>query len=222
MKTLLSLYDHSGQWSAPFARAGWNVVQWDIKHVADHFTTHCDIFDACAEYIYQHIFDNFGTVDGIIAAQPCTDFASSGARWWAGKDADGTTDVSVRMAYITLAIIELCKPNFWTLENPIGRIHKLVKELGKPAMYFNPCDFGDPYTKKTALYGTFNTNLVKTPVEPTEGSKMWRLYGGKSERTKELRSVTPEGFANAFCDANKDWSMWPEDEELFEVIFPGQ
>jgi hypothetical protein len=26
--------------------------------------------------------------------------------------------------------------------------------------------------------------------------------GGKSERTKELRSITPKGFAKAFYDAN--------------------
>lgn len=31
-KTLLSLFDYSGQWSAPFADAGWMVVQVDIRH----------------------------------------------------------------------------------------------------------------------------------------------------------------------------------------------
>jgi len=70
-------------------------------------------------------------------------------------------------------------------------------------MYFDPCDFGDPYTKKTALYGNFNTHLKRTPVKPVEGSKMHRLYGGKSEKTKAARSITPEGFARAFFEANK-------------------
>lgn len=51
--------------------------------------------------------------------------------------------------------------------------------------------------------GWFNTDLKKTPVDPTEGSKMHRLYGGKSERTKMMRSITPMGFANAFYEANK-------------------
>jgi hypothetical protein len=31
MKTLLSLFDYSGTWSEPFAAAGWDVIQWDIK-----------------------------------------------------------------------------------------------------------------------------------------------------------------------------------------------
>jgi hypothetical protein len=202
MKTLLSLFDYTGNWSRPYADAGWNVILWDIKHTCDMFGMFSDIKDACADYFYEHIFDNFGTVDGILAAVPCTDFAVSGARWFAEKDANGSTAQSVELVWQTLRIVHLCMPHFWVVENPISRIHKLVPELGRPKMYFHPCDFGEPYTKKTALYGEFNTNLVKTPVAPTEGSKMHRMYGGRSERTKELRSVTPPGFAQAFFEAN--------------------
>jgi hypothetical protein len=31
---------------------------------------------------------------------------------------------------------------------------------------------------------------------------MWKLYGGKSDKTKEKRSETPKGFAQAFFEAN--------------------
>lgn len=207
MKTLLSLFDYTGNWARPFANGGWNVVMWDIKHHNNMFDTHKDINDACADYFYEHIFDNFGTIDGIIAAVPCTEFAVSGARWFKEKDLDGRTDAAIELVKQTLRIIDLCMPNFWCIENPISRIHNLVPEVGKAQMYFNPCDFGEPYTKKTALYGDFNTNLVLNKVKPTEGSKMHRLYGGKSERTKELRSQTPEGFANAFYEANKNYQI---------------
>lgn len=207
MKTLLSLYDYTGNWALPFAEAGWNVILWDIKHEPDRVATHQDVLEATTDYFYEHIFDNYGTVDGILAAQPCTDFAVSGARWFADKDASGQTEFSIQMVWQTLRIVDLCMPDFWALENPVSRIHNLVPELGKPKMYFNPCDFGDPYTKKTALYGEFNTGLNKTPVEPAEGSKMHRLYGGKSERTKALRSATPMGFARAFYEANKDYKI---------------
>lgn len=81
MKTLLSLFDYSGNWSLPYAEAGWNIILWDIKHSCDLFNTFSNIENACADYFYEHIFDNYGTVDGILAAPPCTDFASSGARW---------------------------------------------------------------------------------------------------------------------------------------------
>lgn len=213
----MSLYDYTGNWALPFSEGGWNVILWDIKHATNFFDTYGDINDASAEYMYEHIFDNFGTIDGIIAAQPCTDFAISGARWFKEKDDSGQTDQSIKLVYQTLKIIDLCMPDFWCLENPISRIHKLVPELGCPIMYFDPCDFGEPYTKRTALYGRFNTNLKKTPVSATEGSKMHKMYGGKSARTKELRSVTPPGFARAFYEANKDY-QYQEIEQL--MLFP--
>lgn len=216
MKTLLSLFDYSGNWSRPFAENGWNVILWDIKHTCDNFQHFKDVEDACAEYFYEHIFDNYGTVDGILAAVPCTDFAVSGARWFSEKDKNGSTDKSIELVWQTIRIINLCMPDFWVIENPISRIHTLVPEIGKPKMYFNPCDFGEPYTKKTALYGNFNTDLKMNKVEPTEGSKMHRLYGGKSERTKMLRSVTPPGFSSAFFDANNEWKR---DENEDEWIF---
>ena len=94
----------------------------------------------------------------------------------------------------------ICKPTWWALENPIG---KLSRFLGPPQMYFNPCDYGDPYTKQTALWGDFNTSLPLNEVEPTEGSKMHTQYGGKGMRTKNARSATPAGFARAFFEANR-------------------
>lgn len=212
MKTLISLFDYTGNWSKPFEEAGWNVIRHDLKTGEDIFR----------DSIPAAVADNveFGPyAEGLIAAVPCTDFAGSGARWWKEKDTaaapypenkdidfDNRLDFFTFMVHCTLYIKDLLlKPGgFWSIENPVGRIHKLVPELGKPLMYFNPCDFGDPYTKKTALYGNFNTNLQKTWVLPLEGSKMHSQYGGKSERTKALRSVTPKGFAKAFFEANKN------------------
>jgi hypothetical protein len=210
MKVLLSLFDYTGQWSKPFKDDGWCVIQNDLKSGQDIFS------DTVPAAIEDHLEGNF--VDGILAAIPCTDFAGSGARWWADKDkskapyhkdivAENKTDFSAFMVHTTLLIKDLVLKSggFWCIENPVGRIHSLVPEIGKPKMYFNPCDFGDPYTKKTALYGEFNTSLKKNPVFPTEGSKMHRLYGGKSERTKAMRSITPKGFARAFFDANNNY-----------------
>lgn len=90
----------------------------------------------------------------------------------------------------------MAQPTFWCLENPVGR---LVRFLGKPRMYFNPCDFGDPYTKKTCLWGNFNIPTMNQ-VEPTEGSRMHRM--GPSEDRQARRSITPPGFATAFYEAN--------------------
>ena len=140
--------------------------------------------------------DYIGRVHGMLAAPVCTAFAGSGAKHRRSDDVirEGLAlvDCCVRLAWVL-------KVDFWAAENPAG---KLVKWLGEPLLRFQPNHYGDPYTKKTLLWGRFNPNLPRTDVEPTEGSKMWKLYGGKSERTKAARSATPPGFSRAFFQAN--------------------
>ncbi len=204
-RTILSVFDASGNWSEPYRRAGYNVIRHDLNLGQDIFT------DTLPAAIADSIEGN--NVHGILAAIPCTDFAASGARWFEEKQHkpanhpeldvfENTVDMSVGMVLAVLFLVELLDPEWWVVENPISRIHNLVPELGKPKMYFQPSDFGHPYTKRTALYGTFNTELLKTPVLPLFGSEMHNKYGGNSEKTKALRSVTPRGFAEAFFKAN--------------------
>lgn len=72
----------------------------------------------------------------------------------------------------------------------------------------------DRYTKRTGIWGNV-TRPCENPREPVmfekrradgrvvRGSWMWANLGGKSERTKELRSMTPRGFARAFAASNR-------------------
>lgn len=197
-KIVLSLFDMTGQWSAPWEEAGYQVYRFDIQTDPEMG----DVTKFSAEFFN----DLYGAFEGqdvyaILAACPCTDFASSGARHFAAKDADGRTVESVELVQQTLRTVEYFKPSIWAIENPVGRIEKLT---GLPPwrLSFNPNHFGDPYTKKTLLWGRFNADLPTAPVESVEGSKMHRMYGGKSQATKNARSVTPEGFAYAFFTSN--------------------
>ena len=139
--------------------------------------------------------DELPPIHGVLAAPPCTEFAVSGARWWKDKppelliNALGVLDACLR-------VIHAVDPAWWALENPVGRISHYI---GKATYSFNPCDFGDPYTKKTLLWGRFN-HPIKRPVKPTEGSKM-HLLPPSPERAN-IRSQTPAGFAKAFFEAN--------------------
>ena len=203
MKLILSLFDYSGNWSKPYRDAGYNVIQVDIKLGLDIMT-----------WDYRHLSD----VYGILAAVPCTDFSSSGAVWWAEKDQDGRTARSLQLVDRTLEIIKYFEPVFWVIENPVGRLWKMRPELGKP-WYFNPCDFGDPYTKKTGLVGRFvpplplfvGKNLAVEPIVTPSGHHSTDVYmmefQGMENRSfgerKEWRSITPPGFARAFYEANK-------------------
>lgn len=197
-KVVLSLFDLSGEWSQPWEDAGYQVYRFDIQDDPENGDV--------TKFSVESFMDTFSAFEGqdihaILAACPCTDFAVSGARHFAAKDADGRTVSSVKLVHQTLATIEFFKPAVWAIENPVGRIESLT---GLPPwrLSFDPNHFGDPYTKKTLLWGRFDGNLPIAAVEPTEGSKMHKLYGGKSQATKNARSVTPEGFAYSFFMAN--------------------
>lgn len=191
MRHLLSLFDYTGNWSRPYLEAGWEITRIDIRFGLDVFRV-----DPA----------ELAPVNGILAAPPCTDFAVSGARWFADKDRDGTTFRSIALMYQTISIIwylrERDRPAFWCLENPVGRLNRLVPQLQLYGpRYFQPCDYGDPYTKKTGLWGEFIMPYIpEMAVEPTEGSRMWKLP--PSPERAALRSATPEGFARAFYEAN--------------------
>ena len=186
-RIILDLCGGSGSWSRPYKEAGYDVK---LITLPEH-----DVRD----YIP---LDN---VYGILAAPPCTDFSVSGAQYWKQKDKDGRTEKSLEVVHKCLAIIKKCNPVFWCLENPVGRLPKLISGLGKP-WYFQPYWFGDAYTKKTGLWGQFNMPEKIHEVKPIRACKQgsWLMkLGGKSKRTKELRSVTPQGFAKAFFKANQ-------------------
>ncbi len=177
-KTILDLCGGTGSWSEPYREAGYHVVVVDLPR------------DVRLEEVPAM------KIHGVLAAPPCTDFAGSGARWWQGKGEKALLE-GLSVVDACLRLIHVTKPQWWALENPVGR---LVHYLGEPRLMFDPCDYGDPYTKRTCLWGEFNAPALNR-VEPTEGSKM-HLLPPSPDRWK-LRSTTPAGFARAFFEANK-------------------
>ncbi|MCK5014261.1 MAG: DNA cytosine methyltransferase [Candidatus Omnitrophica bacterium] len=186
-KIILDLCGGTGSWSKTYKETGYDVRLITLPD------------DDVRTYIPPK------NVYGILVAPPCTDFSVSGAQYWKRKDREGRTGESLEVVKKCLSIIEQCDPAFWCLENPVGRLPSLMPIIGKP-WYFQPYWYGDAYTKKTGLWGNFNkpckTNVVIPVRSCTQGSWLMKL-GGKSKRTKELRSITPQGFARAFFKANR-------------------
>lgn len=179
-RIILSLCDFSGEWVRPYREAGYTVEQVDLKHGGD-----------------VRLLPYPGPVHGILAAPPCTVFAASGARWPRTPEA---MIEALSVVDACLRLVAVCRPQWWALENPIG---KLGRWLGPPQFRFQPCDYGDPYTKRTCLWGVFTPPLPlmiggDQSVPPTEGSKMHRM----SSSATEARSTTPAGFARAFFTSN--------------------
>lgn len=177
MLTILSLCDYTGEWSRPYREAGYDVRQVDIKHGQD-----VRLFEALSH-----------PVRGVLAAPPCTHFAASGARWWKDKGEPAVLE-GLSLIDACIRIVTIHNPLWWVLENPVGRLNRW---LGDPKMYFDPADYGDPYTKRTALWGQFKYPALR-PVEAVEGSKIHRMSSSWSAQ----RSVTPAGFSQVFFEAN--------------------
>jgi len=196
-KIILDLCGGTGSWSKPYKENGYDVRIIDANEWGN-LDEGIDIrlFKKIKEPVY-----------GILAAPPCTHFAGSGARWWKDKGIEPLKD-GLSIVDSVFRIVFAHKPKFWVMENPVGR---LVHYVGKPKMIFNPCDYGDPYTKKTCLWGEFNIpkqNIVEPEfVILPDGKRMSKIHHktfsmNPKDRARE-RSKTPPGFAKAFYESNK-------------------
>ena len=207
----------SGEWSRPYRETGYQVAHIDLQN----WHMPCDVMQINIKW-----FDDFDLCDiwGVLAALPCTDFAVSGARWFAQKDADGRTAASIRLARQTLAMIEFLRPAWWALENPVGRLNRLVPQLAAfGPWYWQPCEFGDPWTKKTGLWGEFNRDTQAYSLACTGGVVSttgiagltlggglgWLLgtHGLSIDNLRSVELVTAEGEI-VFASANEHQDLF--------------
>lgn len=208
---LISIFDYTGNASRPYRENGWEIIQIDKKHGID--------FNEWNPVQWLRDFQerNNGQMPnrvGIIAMIPCTAYALSGNRHKGTGKREQVFFDSQKLVrgvkqcidfFDTLRILK-----FWQIENPMSDIHKHNPWMGKVVLQFDPCDFAgyDPvpensrYNKRTWLWGNFNIPEKKR-IEPIEkNSPIWKNFGGKSEKTKEARSITPLGFAYGFYEFN--------------------
>jgi hypothetical protein len=211
-QTVLSLFDASGEWAKPWDDAGYNVITMDLQSGQDLADFDAETFTA-----------DWGIYDvyAVLAAPPCTTFTNTARQHWHKQDApqigpDGEegpsrTDLAVHLVQQVLRTVDLFTPTIWALENPEDGGSRLAKLTNLPpaSVTFDPYLYGDPYTKKTGLWGSFNSNMPEARVPPTEGSKVYNLPGS----AKYERSLTPEEFAYSFFMANH-WGFMDPAERL--------
>lgn len=208
-KWLISVFDYTGNASRPYEESGeWEVTRIDIQNGVDFLE-----FDFIKELNKREEYGTYPEI-GVIAMVPCTHDATSGAKHFAYKDANGITQETDLLVNHLWKMIRFFKDmrllRFWQVEQPRTRLHNRHPWLKPRRQKFNPTDFAgyDPipdnsrYNKETWLFGEFNL-MEKKRLEPlTKENPGWRKLGGKSLKTKNARSVTPLGFAYAFYNAN--------------------
>ena len=229
---VLSLYDFTGEALKPWAEAGYTCYAFDIQHPkegrVDHGICyqHADLQDQDTLNAIQSEFGDKPVVFGM-AFPVCTDMAVSGAAHFKRKaeanpffqaDAVGHATAVARM-FNGMAI-----PYF--IENPVSVLATMWR---KPDYSFHPYEYGgyipyseadhprwpeyiapfDAYKKKTCLWtggGFVMPDKVAVDCEGYHGngySTAMMKLGGKSQRTKDIRSATPRGFATAVYQSNK-------------------
>src|SRR5699024_685838 len=107
-KVILSLCDYTGIWSKPYKDSGYDVRQIDILYGDD-----------------VRLLKYPGKVHGIIAQPPCTHFAVSGARWWKDKGEEAIIE-GLQLVDACLRFVAVCDPEWWVLENPVGRLKDYI------------------------------------------------------------------------------------------------
>lgn len=194
---VISIFDHSTNMVKPWAEAGYTCYCVDIQHhkgvVIDG--AHPNIIRVGADIL--DWVPPRGEIAFAAFFPPCTDLAVSGARWFSGKGLDSLWK-AIRLFSVATKLAEWSGAPY-LIENPVSTISSYWR---KPDYTFDPCDYGDPYTKKTCLWtGGGFVMPKKDRVEPIQGSKMHLLP--PSVDRANLRSATPMGFAYAVFEANR-------------------
>ena len=190
---ILDLCSGTGNWSQPYKDDGYEVIRVELKDGQDvRLFPSLPSTEKRPPSAFEDIRPLIGNVHGILAAPECTVFSAAGSRW---NRSDEEMLSGLGLIDACIRLIHVLKPNWWVLENPKG---KITKWLGDPVHTFNPNYFGDPYTKRTLLWGNFNMPIptLETAVGAHQGSLM------HTENRKETRSATPMGFAKAFKEVN--------------------
>lgn len=191
---------------------------------------HADLHDHNWLNAIQDEFSDQHVVFGM-AFPVCTDMAVSGAAWFKKKaEANQFFQVeAVSWAIWCHKLFNSLRVPFF-IENPVS---VLATKWRKPDYNFHPYEYGgyipedqaehprwpeyiaarDAYKKKTCLWtggGFVMPDKIAVDAEAYHGNgystSMMKL-GGKSQRTKDIRSATPRGFAIAVYEANKTMEL---------------
>ena len=217
-KAIISLCDYTGIFVKPWTDAGYTAVIVDPQHPegitqeGNLIKVGCTIEQALP--FIRVIMEDYDVLF-VAGFPPCTDLAVSGARHFQAKAVKDKhfQAKAVQIVWQCQIVAEMIGSPY-LIENPVSALASIWR---KPNFIFNPCDFGgylpeddqhpefpeyitprDAYPKKTCLWTGGGFRMPdKKPVESVKDYPGWTKLGGKSLRTKNIRSATPRGFAQA-------------------------
>jgi hypothetical protein len=180
-RIILDLCGGTGAWSEPYRAAGFRIINVTLpKYDVRTYVPPANVY-------------------GVLAAPPCTEFSLAKN----GQRRDYVKGLEVVAA--CMRIIARSEPAWWALENPVGMLQKW---MGTPRLVFEPYQYGDPWKKRTAIWGTFEMPIPGPYVKPLGSGPFCGVCDPTGKRHKHCRNaahraVTPSGFARAFFEANQ-------------------
>ena len=235
---VLSLYDYTGEAVKPWAEAGYHCVCFDIQHSAvmpirEAFgagsITYVNADLHSQDTLSKIAVAYMGHAAFLMGFPVCTDMAVSGAAHFASKrDADPLFQHKAASHAIGCALVADALGVPYMIENPVSVLSTFWR---KPNHTFHPWEYGgyipedearhptwpeyiadrDAYPKKTCIWsGNGFVMPDPIPVDCADGySTQHKKLGGKSMKTKNIRSATPRGFARAVFHSNSRSAVLP-------------
>lgn len=156
----------------------------------------CDILPCSGNYPEWHLQQDVIPLlkkkwNMILAFPPCTHLASSGARWFKQKIADGRQQKAINF-FMEFVNVDCSKV---AIENPIGIMSTYYR---KPDQIIQPWQFGHGETKATCLWLKGLPLLKHTCVVEGREQRIWKMPPSKDRAKK--RSKTYLGIAKAMAN----------------------
>mgnify|MGYP003147406949 FL=1 len=186
---ILVACEESGIVRDAFLQRGHNAISCDLVPSSSAAGPHIigDALDAIASQQF----------DLLIAFPPCTHLASSGARWFPAKRADGRQGDAIEFVR---ALMASDIPKI-AIENPVGVISTQIQ---RPSQIIQPWQFGDDASKKTCLWLQglpllTPTNIITKLRYANQTPSGQNRLGPSPTRAAE-RSRTYQGIADAMAE----------------------
>jgi hypothetical protein len=223
------LYDFTGFMAQPWLDSGYECWLFDGQHEPG-ITREGDLFKVGMwfhhDQIERHAYDiarMVGRKAAFVFGFPeCTQLTVAGAKHFQRKREANPRfqEEALALAMLIPEVALACDCECWAFENPVGVISTMWR---KPDFAFDPADYGgylpeddehplypdiypprDAYNKNTCIWCGPGFRVPRMDrIEPRhKANPGWAKCGGKSLRTKNIRSATPRGFTIATHQAN--------------------
>lgn len=221
--TAIFLCDYTGIMAKPWVDAGYKAILVDPQHEKHTVVDNVERIPLFLVDALPRLGEIIRTENVVFVAAfpPCTDVAVSGAAHFQSKAAkDKHFQAKAALIAEQCRTVGAVSGAPWFFENPVSVFASI---FGKPSCTFDPFEYGgyldeddqhpeypdiiaprDAYPKKTCLWtGNGFVMPEKRPVAVRPGySDQHNKLGGRSLKTKNIRSATPRGFAAAAFFAN--------------------